>query len=49
MFGVTRWNSFDDVFNFQREMDRSSTSSGTNFPLAPLRRRRRRHPRRRCK
>ena len=22
MFGLTRWNSFDDVFNFQREMDR---------------------------
>ena len=21
MFGLTRWNSFDDVFNFQREMD----------------------------
>ena len=22
MFGLTRWNSFDEVFNFQREMDR---------------------------
>ncbi len=22
MFGGTRWNSFDDVFNFQREVDR---------------------------
>jgi HSP20 family protein len=22
MLGLTRWNSFDDVFNFQREMDR---------------------------
>jgi HSP20 family protein len=22
MFGLNRWNSFDDVFNFQREMDR---------------------------
>ena len=22
MFGSTRWNSFDDVFNFQREVDR---------------------------
>ena len=22
MFGVNRWNSFDEVFNFQREMDR---------------------------
>jgi HSP20 family protein len=22
MFGVTRWNSLDDVFNFQREVDR---------------------------
>jgi HSP20 family protein len=22
MFGLTRWNSFDDVFNFQREVDR---------------------------
>jgi HSP20 family protein len=22
MFGLTRWNSFDDVFNFQRDVDR---------------------------
>ena len=22
MFGVNRWNSFDEMFNFQREMDR---------------------------
>jgi len=22
MFGLTRWNSFDDVFTFQREVDR---------------------------
>jgi HSP20 family protein len=22
MFGLARWNSFDDVFNFQREVDR---------------------------
>jgi HSP20 family protein len=22
MFGLTRWNSFDDVFSFQREVDR---------------------------
>ena len=22
MFGLSRWNSFDDVFNFQREADR---------------------------
>jgi hypothetical protein len=42
MFGLTRWNSFDDVFNFQREVDVSSTSSGAicRPALLPVR-----HPR----
>lgn len=43
MFGLNRWNSFDDVFNFQREMDRvfnqfwteppSRTAAGPSSPF----------------
>jgi len=32
MFGLTRWNSFDDVFNFQREMDRVFNQFWTDLP-----------------
>jgi HSP20 family protein len=32
MFGLTRWNSFDDVFNFQREMDRLFNQFWTDLP-----------------
>jgi HSP20 family protein len=27
MFGLTRWNSFDDVFDFQRDVNRLSSPS----------------------
>ena len=32
MFGLTRWNSFDDVFNFQREMDRMFNQFWNELP-----------------
>jgi len=32
MFGLTRWNSFDDVFNFQREMDRVFNQFWNDLP-----------------
>ena len=32
MFGPTRWNSFDDVFNFQREVDRLFNQFWTDLP-----------------
>ena len=32
MFGVTRWNSFDEVFNFQREMDRVFNQFWNDLP-----------------
>jgi len=35
MFGRTSWNSFDDVFNFQREMDRLFNQFWTDLPTRP--------------
>ena len=32
MFGPTRWNSFDDVFNFQREVDRLFNQFWSDLP-----------------
>ena len=32
MFGLTRWNSFDDVFNFQREVDRVFNQFWSDLP-----------------
>ena len=32
MFGLTRWNSFDDVFNFHREVDRLFNQFWTDLP-----------------
>ena len=32
MFGLTRWNSFDDVFNFQREVDRVFNQFWNDLP-----------------
>ena len=32
MLGLTRWNSFDDVFNFQREMDRLFSQFWSDLP-----------------
>jgi HSP20 family protein len=32
MFGLTRWNSFDDMFNFQREVDRLFNQFWTDLP-----------------
>ena len=32
MFGLTRWNSFDDVFNLQREMDRLFNQFWSDLP-----------------
>jgi HSP20 family protein len=32
MFGTNGWDSFDDVFNFQREMDRVFTQFWTALP-----------------
>ena len=32
MFGQTRWNSFDDVFNFQREVDRLFNQFWSDLP-----------------
>ena len=33
MFGLNRWNSFDDVFNFQREVDRLFNQFWTELPF----------------
>ena len=35
MFGLTRWNSSDDVFNFQREMDRLFNQFWSDLPSRP--------------
>jgi HSP20 family protein len=35
MFGLTRWNSFDDVFNFQREVDRLFNQFWSDLPTWP--------------
>ena len=32
MFGPTRWNSFDDVFNFQRDVDRLFNQFWSDLP-----------------
>jgi HSP20 family protein len=32
MFGLTRWNSFDDVFNFQRDVDRLFNQFWNDLP-----------------
>jgi HSP20 family protein len=32
MFGSTRWNQFDDVFNFQREVDRLFNQFWSDLP-----------------
>jgi HSP20 family protein len=32
MFGLTRWNSFDDIFNFQREVDRAFNQFWNDLP-----------------
>ena len=32
MFSLTRWNSFDDVFNFQREVDRLFNQFWSDLP-----------------
>ena len=32
MFGLTRWNSFDDVFNFQRDVDRLFNQFWSELP-----------------
>jgi HSP20 family protein len=32
MFGLTRWNQFDDVFNFQREVDRLFNQFWSDLP-----------------
>ena len=32
MFGLTRWNSFEDVFNFQREVDRLFNQFWSDLP-----------------
>jgi len=32
MFGLNRWNSFDDVFNFQREVDRLFNQFWSDLP-----------------
>ena len=36
MFGLTRWNSFDDVFNFQREADRLFNQFWSDLPTRPV-------------
>lgn len=35
MFGLTRWSPFDDVFNFQREVDRLFNQFRSDLPTAP--------------
>ena len=32
MFGLTRWNSFDDVFSFQRDVDRLFNQFWSDLP-----------------
>jgi HSP20 family protein len=32
MFGLTRWNSFDDMFSFQREVDRLFNQFWSDLP-----------------
>ena len=32
MFGVNRWNSYDDVFSFQRELDRAFNQFWNDLP-----------------
>jgi HSP20 family protein len=32
MLGLSRWNSFDDVFNFQRELDRAFNQFWNDLP-----------------
>ena len=32
MFGATRWNPFDEIFNFQREMDRVFNQFWSDLP-----------------
>ena len=32
MFGLTRWNSLDDVFSFQREVDRLFNDFWSDLP-----------------
>ena len=32
MFGLTRWNQFEDVFNFQREVDRLFNQFWSDLP-----------------
>lgn len=32
MFGLTRWNPFDDIFNFQREVDRLFNQFWNDLP-----------------
>ena len=32
MFGLSRWNSFDDVFNFQRDVDRLFNQFWSDLP-----------------
>ena len=36
MFGQTRWNSFDDVFSFQREVDRLFNQFWSELPSRPV-------------
>ena len=36
MFGLNRWNSFDDVFNFQREVDRLFNQFWTELPFRSI-------------
>ena len=33
MFGMSRWNSFDDVFNLHREVDRLFNQAWSEMPL----------------
>ena len=35
MFGMSRWNSFDDVFNLHREVDRLFNQAWSEMPLHP--------------
>jgi HSP20 family protein len=37
MFGQTRWSSFEDVFNFQREADRFFNQFLSDLPARPVR------------
>jgi HSP20 family protein len=32
MFGLTRWSRFDDIFNFQREVDRAFNQFWSDLP-----------------